>query len=308
MSELTFNLFLYGDELLIRELGVSVHIAEGTDEQKAANLRRIVLEDSKTATRYPLTEPIRWESYSASSRMGRSMVIFEKVFVDLNAPPNPLVVITPIVNEVPRIESIRTLEKTDHSEDNVNIRERTANNLDWLAKYSEGGGIDLPRLFDDDYFKAIKILFNAGHFVSSAKLLLSFIDTAAFLDLGDVPDNFVSWLNTYAGLHSIGITSTELWEYRNGLVHMTNISSRAVVKGTVAPLILFVGGPSGFSPPRAGAAKYFNYKSLLDVTAQAVKAWISTYNIEPNKFDQFVERYDLVVSDTRLVVATIEPQ
>ena len=136
---------------------------------------------------------------------------------------------------------------------------------------------------------------------------MSFVDTAAFLDLGDVSNNFVLWLDRYASLHTIAITSSELWEYRNGLLHMTNISSRAVIKGTVAPLILFV-GPIDFPRPQSGNAKYVNYRALIEVIAQAVTKWISTYNLEPEKFAQFVARYDLVVSDTLLTVESIEPQ
>lgn len=57
------------------------------------------------------------------------------------------------------------------------------------------------------------------------------LDTVAFIDKGDVKDNFCLWLDAYADLKPPGITAKELWEFRNGLLHMTNLHSRSVATG-----------------------------------------------------------------------------
>jgi len=172
--------------------------------------------------------------------------------------------------------------------------------LDYLNEYVTDGQFDLPRLINGDYFVAIKLLYNARTFVSCAKLLMSFIDTVAFIDAGDVPDAFILWLKTYADLAPLGISPKELWEFRNGLVHMTNLRSRAVASGRTVPLIFYVGSPSQPLPPNPGGAKYFNLKALLDAIALAVSRWIETYNNNHEKFLDFVSRYDLIVSDSRM--------
>jgi hypothetical protein len=194
--------------------------------------------------------------------------------------------------------------------------------VDYLNTYISDGHFDLPRLINDDYFKAIKLLYNAGHYVSAAKLLMSFLDTIAFVDMGDVSSNFTLWLERYADLTALGITSKELWEYRNGLLHMTNLNSRAVAKGLTAPLIVYVGGhipqtitniPDDLiARPRAElgltqvGVKYFNLKELLNTVAGAVSKWIEDCNRNPNKLVDFVQRYDLTVSDSRVACFTYE--
>lgn len=37
---------------------------------------------------------------------------------------------------------------------------------DYLEDYMTPDGFDLPALMNDDYFEAIRILFNHGHYVS----------------------------------------------------------------------------------------------------------------------------------------------
>ena len=172
--------------------------------------------------------------------------------------------------------------------------------VDYLKQYVEDGKFDIPRLINDDYFLAIKLLFNAGHYVSAAKLLMSFVDTVAFIDAGDVPDSFCLWLDSYAELAPLGITAKELWEFRNGLLHMTNLRSRAVTSGRTVPLILYVGSMPHPIPASQSVAKYFNLKDLIDVLAAALSRWMESYNRTPGKLINFVNRYDLTISDSRL--------
>ena len=130
----------------------------------------------------------------------------------------------------------------------------------------------------------------------------------AFIEAGDVKDGFLSWLDTYANVASLGITSKELWEFRNGLLHMTNLSSRAVLKGNTAPLILYVGDLPSPMPVTRGGAKFFSLKGLLDVIAAAVSQWLETYN-NPEKLVTFVQRYDLTISDARVAyISFAEPK
>ena len=107
--------------------------------------------------------------------------------------------------------------------------------IDYLTKYSTEDGFDLPRLLNDDFFVAIRLLFNNRCYVSAANLLMSFIDSIAFVEYGDCTggSNFCRWLESYVDLQSIGITAEEIWEHRNSLVHMTNLDSRKVLSGKV---------------------------------------------------------------------------
>src|SRR5690606_9143663 len=99
----------------------------------------------------------------------------------------------------------------------------------------------LSELLNDDYFKAIKLLFNAGHHVSSAKLLMSCVDTLAFVEHGDVRGNFTDWLDAYVDLEPIGISALEVWEFRNSILHMTNLASRQVLAGKVSSIAPYIG-------------------------------------------------------------------
>ena len=136
---------------------------------------------------------------------------------------------------------------------------------------------------------------------------MSFLDTVAFVDLGDTPGNFSKWLAAYADLTSLAVTAKELWEFRNGLLHMTNLSSRAVTTGTTAPLILYWGTERPTVAPRNPEnAKYLDLKGLLDVILAAVIKWVETYNGNPEKLLEFVERYDLTISDARLAYSITE--
>lgn len=67
------------------------------------------------------------------------------------------------------------------------------------------------------FASSLKLTFNAGLYVSALKLLVSCIDSLAYIEYGDDRNStpFIKWLDTYADLTPLGITSTELWELRN---------------------------------------------------------------------------------------------
>jgi len=82
------------------------------------------------------------------------------------------------------------------------------------------------------------ITFKSGLYVSSLKLLLSVVDTMAFLVTGNNRSkDFKYWLNKYVDLCTTGVTTDELWEHRNALLHMTTLDSDIVKKGKISLLI-----------------------------------------------------------------------
>jgi hypothetical protein len=177
---------------------------------------------------------------------------------------------------------------------------------DYLSIYLTDEGFDLPQLLNDDFFLAIKLLFNEGYFVSCAKLIVSFIDTIAFIEYGDVAGNYQRWLDTYVDLQHVGVTSEELWEYRNSLVHMTNLESRKVMSGKVKRLVPIVIGSGSLPvnvadlPAEDDNSKFMDLFRLIQSLSQgACGKWTQSFNDDREKFRTFIERYDLVISDKR---------
>lgn len=306
MKDTIYNLFVYVENRYIEQLGIVIHEVDGTDQQKVTALQIMVEADYRTAHR--VSAHLEYRYYEGLMRLGRQLEIFEKLLVFCNAPINPLVVITPIVDQRPRILAVTGMGALNLDDLKGTPLEEQGTMPDYLKTYLTEAGFDLPRLINDDYFLAIKLLFNAKHYVSAAKLLVSAIDTIAGADLGDVTSGFILWLNLYADLASLGITAKELWEFRNGLLHMTNLNSRDVARGNTAPLIFYVGkGNAAFRPSPIGA-KYFSLKGLLEVFAAALAKWIESYNTSPDKFIDFVTRYDLTISDSRMAQIRVESQ
>lgn len=307
MREPTFNLFLYVKMPSVTELGAVVHDLDGSDHEKISALQLLVDSDYQIARRYKPSRPLSWQDYESLMRLGRELEVFEEIFRDNNAPSQPLVAITPIVDGKPQFHAVMPLGPLRRDDLRGTPLEEPGMMVDYLERYISDGQFDIPRLINDDYFLAIKELFNAGHFVSCAKLLMSFIDTIAFIDAGDIRDGFITWLGNYADLIPLGITAKELWEFRNGLLHMTNLNSRAVASGKTAPLILYVGNPTRPLPASPSGAKYISLMGLIEATALALSKWIETYSHSSEKRVEFVTRYDLTISDSRLAYISMEP-
>jgi len=180
---------------------------------------------------------------------------------------------------------------------------------DYLVRYVADGKFDLPRLLNDDFFVPIKLLFNNKHYVSSAKLLLIFIDTISFLERGTSDAaTFRGWLDQYCDLAPLGVTSEELWEWRNGLLHMSNLDSRKVSASKVKRLISFVGPlPDGF-PMESPDGKLLNLHGLVKAVAGGLQKQIEAMNLDRATLVRFLERYDLVISDSRLLTVTYGPE
>lgn len=301
MKERVFNLFYFVRNGLIEELGGATHEIEGTDEEKANFLRSAVSGDHKTCRRFPLPnhEKLTIDSLNALSRVGTVLQLFEGFFTDIGACENPLYCLTGIADGKPMDD------RTIYSKPGFLFRKQLDPKegveilmADYLEDYLTPNGLDLPALFNDDYFNAIRLCFNHGHYVSSMKLIASFIDTVAFLEFGDTRNNFTRWLQTYADLRPLGVSPSQLWEFRNSLLHMSNLDSRKVLAGQERRISFCVAQSGTVSPPD-DEVQYFNLIDLIEVLAEAMSKWFHSFNANRDKFPIFVERYDRVVSDAR---------
>lgn len=313
MKEKIFNCFLYTDGTEISQLGVVVHEMDGSDEEKIEFLRRAVHNDFLIASLANVRSCsigtsdgiFKYSSYMALVRSGRSSEVFEEFFVRYNSPKNPLCCITSIVNGEPMIDITHGhgLFYVSSFEDHSKLGKGKI--IDYLESYTTPDGFDLPKLLNDDYFNAIKLLFNSKHYVSCMKLIVSFIDTVSYLEFGDMPGNFVNWLKTYASITKLGITEEQLWEHRNSVLHMSNLDSRQVLAGKVRR-ISFCIAKSGYVPSSDLDITYFNLKDLIDEIAQAIAQWIQTFQDISDKMLVFIERYDRVISDSRGAITHVK--
>lgn len=174
--------------------------------------------------------------------------------------------------------------------------------VDYFGKYFNEDGFDFSALINDDFIHPVRILFNAKHYASASKLLMVAIDSISFIEYGDIKENtFIKWLNTYSDIEKLDITAQELWEHRNSLLHMSNLCSRKVASGNVRALVLYIGEMHPDVKLDAESTGYYNLYSLIQIIGQACGSWLLTYGSEREKIDSFVERYDLIVSDARLL-------
>lgn len=164
----------------------------------------------------------------------------------------------------------------------------------------KGNTFRFAELIRDDYFKAIRTLFNEKLYVSCAKLLMSCVDTLAYVEYGDAQGNFLKWLDTYVDLKPYGISSGELWEFRNSVLHMTNLASRKVIAGKISPITFYIGGPEAMPPVTPDLPKLFNLHELIKAISKGIGKWGETYNADPDKMLKFIERYDTTISDVRV--------
>ena len=301
MHEKIFNLFYFVRTGAIVELGAVVHEHAGTDSQKNAFLQTAVIRDFPHSKRYPLPKVfsgLTTDGFFALTRLGRHLEVFVQVFDEFDAPARPLCCVTPIVDDQPMIDLVCEDTRFSFTPHQGHPKVGLGTMSDYLDDYMTTGGLDIPRLINDDYFNAIRLLFNHRSWVSCMKLLASFVDTVAFLEFGDVSGNFQKWLDTYANMQRLGITSAQLWEMRNSLLHMSNLDSRKVLSGR-EKRVGFCVGPKGMAPMSDIACTYFNLNDLIEEIAAALSVWVDSLNHDRAKFLRFVERYDRIISDAR---------
>ena len=282
------NIFVFGDETHVHAIGWRLHEKAGTDDELKAFLQSNVHDDHKIAARNDLEEPIPWRDFEAMDRLnpiagaiaGAGIVVGE----------NDVYCVTRIVNQEVRVDDTR-----DESDD--------ATVPDYLQLYLTEDGFDFPKLINDDYFVAIHLLWNNRKYVSCLKLVFSAIDTLSFVEYGpDRRDCFASWLDEYCDLGAIGVTSGELWELRNSLIHMTNLDSRKVRSGSTDRLLPRITHPDRDVAPFVDGMKVLHVARFVRaVLPRGIEKWLQSYNQDRGKFAEFVERYDTIVSEARLV-------
>jgi hypothetical protein len=308
MKERIFNLFIYSNLDVISQIGVVFHEISGTDEEKLAFLKRRVNTDFGIAEKFPIPMnivtkyqgairgSIDYNIFRDLSYKGEALTIFEDVFVMHRASENPLVVLTPVINGQVKIDGQETIKiAAKEFAGKIEIDKQD----DWFLGYLDNEGLHIDQLINDDFFEAIRILYNHNQHVSAMKLLVICIDTISYLEFGDVSGSFQKWMKTYTKLQHLNITTSELWEFRNSLLHMTNLDSRKVKQNKEKRLMFYVSHPETDYLDENDEGKYFKFLDLLDCVAEGISEWTETYNEQNNKFEDFVARYDRIISDKR---------
>jgi hypothetical protein len=301
-EERIFNIFVYFDDGAAHSYGVRHRRVSGSDAEKTAHLRATVNCDHPVAKRFALPRSFTAEQWRAAQRHGEILGYFEQAFKLYRAPAAPVFCLTAVVDGVAKVDLTTGAEA--FRGDKVSAQPGRGAVPDYLIHYVDGAKFRFTELIHDDYFQAIRTLFNARLYVSCAKLLMSCIDTLAFVEFGDVSGNFSKWLDAYVDLAPHGISSEELWEFRNSVVHMTNLASRKVVSGKVSPIMPYAGGPATLPAITEGVPKPFNLYGLIVSIGDGIGRWAESYNQDRDKFLSFIERYDLTISDSRMAQFT----
>lgn len=307
MNEVIFNLFYFcEDGKHIKDVGISCHECEGTDAEKLEFLKNNIISDAQLCTHYPIHPftldekgMLTIDRFIANARIGNSLQPFEIALEAVNAPQSPLHVFTAIVNGIPRVDATVPANEQFRRKHNPNAEVEGVKVMpDYLEQYSDGNSFKIKKLLIDDHVTPIHLLFNNKHYLSSFKLLVSFIDTMAFIELGNPPRSavFVQWMDKYSELHKLGITSKDLYELRNSLLHMTNLNSHKVIRGE-AKRISYSVAPKGTPTREHEGITFFNYSDLIDIIEDAMDRWLNTYTDNHKKIVSFIERYDTIVRD-----------
>jgi len=305
MVERIYNIFLVFENDNCSSIRYLVHDHSGSDEEGINFLKARVSVDLPESIELELKNPFTRSEYNAKCRLGCGHHLYDELFVKVCAGENPLFVTTPVKNG--EVFFNYSAENGHLDVNEVAEKLGDAGKMDdWLVKYTDESGIKLSELIHDDYFLAIKLTFNARLYVSAMKLLVSCIDSLAYIEYGNSrniePVPFVKWLDSYAELTPLGITADELWELRNGLLHMTNLQSTKVQKNKVRRISFRVGGRPNDVHSTSGEIYYFDFYGLIQAFAKAQGRWVASYNSDRDKFAKFVERYDETISDSRIAI------
>ena len=287
MKKPLVNIFVYGDRTQVHAVGWRVYEKVGTYEELTNFLQSRVRHDHRGAPREDLEEPIPWRDFKAMDRLNPIAGALAAAGV---VGENAVYCVTHIVNgEV-------------HVDDTFDV-EGSGAVPDYLKVYSTEDRFDFPQLIQDDFFDAIHLLWNNGKYVSCLKLAFSAIDTLGYVEYGpDRNDCFAKWLDDYCDLGKVGVTSDELWQLRNSLIHMTNLDSRKVRSGNTHRLLPQFTHPDRDVAPFADGMKVLHVaRFVIAVLPKGIENWLQSYNRDREKFAEFVERYDTIVSEARLL-------
>ena len=282
------NVFVFGDETHVHAIGWRLYEKAGTYDELKAFLQSNVHDDHQIAARSDLDEPIPRRNFEVMDRLNP---IVGGLVAGADIDENDVYCVTHIVNGKVRADDTR-----DESD--------AATVPDYLQLYLNEDGFNFPKLINDDYFVAIHLLWNNRKYVSCLKLVFSTIDTLGFIEYGpDGRNCFASWLDAYCDLGAVGVTSGELWELRNSLIHMTNLDSRKVRSGSTDRLLPRFTDPNREVAPFLDGMKVFHVARFMTaVLPRGIEKWLQSYNQDRGKFAEFVERYDTIVSEARLRV------
>ncbi len=310
LKEEIFNLFCIFKGDILTRIGFKIHKIEGTDEEKIIFLQSNVESDlldccfMDIPDNFTIKLPdggkingLTLERYNTLLYNGTLGILFEPIFNLFNTTEKPLTVTTCIVDGKIKIDEIKQYPTKPLTSFTEQIHEELPNH--YLTEFITEEGFELEELINKDFFDAIKLLFNNRHFVSSLKLLMSAIDTIAFLEYGDISNNFKEWLKKYCDFSMLSITEEELWEFRNSILHMTNACSRKVKNKKVSPLKFYISPNDKSMFISDNYSKYFNLTSFISIISNGVTKWAESFNLEKDKFEVFCDRYDYIISDNR---------
>jgi len=312
MMEKIINIFPIFEGQILTCIGFRVHEIDGTDEQKIEFLKSRMEEDVKEMAIALLSEKftiklpdgttvpgLTLERYNTLLYNGTESILYEGIFQAFGFPENPLQISTPFVDGKLKFDKSLPVESEPKVPFTKKIHEEVPKH--YLDEFMTDKGFALVDLIDKDFFGAIRLTYNQGHFVSCLKLLLSAVDSIAYLEFGDVRNKniFQEWLIKYCDFSKLPINEEELWEYRNSLLHMTNSFSRKVLKELVRRLKFYVSHEDKLDMTGDIQSKYFNIKSLIETISNGISKWAETFNDDKTKVPAFFDRYDLIISDSR---------
>ncbi len=174
---------------------------------------------------------------------------------------------------------------------------------DFLDEYLTDKGFDFTRMLDDDFMDAIRLLWEKNHYSPALKLLFIMLDTLAFVEYGDVPNAFVQWIDRYFDLRPLDVSSEELWELRNGMIHMSGSDSRKVKNNKVSRLVLVLWPATEELPVKTiSVGKSLHVSRLFAVVMpKGIVNWVNAMN-DKGRFVDVVKKYaDTVLSMTRII-------
>ena len=303
MIEEIYNLFYFASEDdKITHVGIATHSVSGTDEEKIKHLKDHIYSDVTICEHYDVDSRALGEDkvlsnsrFTALARVGNPFIIFENALHAKNASQNPLVIYTAVKNGQIQIDaSIPADKEVRRSDFPANKVPGVKEMSDYLDSYFKDGVFKFKELLVDDHVKPIHLLFNNKHYLSSIKLLMSFIDTIGYLEFGGVNKAFPKWLDKYCELERLKITSGELYELRHSLLHMTNLNSRKVMQGEERRISYSI-SPHGTPTRTHSGITFFNYLDFIPLFEEGMNKWIATYDTE--KLTTFVERYDQILRE-----------
>ena len=283
MKERIVNVFTYGDSEHIHSIGWRAYSIEGTYQELTTFLRSKVDTDFRIATRTTLREGRSRSVFDLAVRLGFLDEILPTVAETIG---DSVYRITHVVNGEPRADEVAHAPPDDVVPD-------------YLRIYSTGAGFDFGQMIDDDFMDAMTILWKNRKYISALKLLVTMIDTLGFAEFGPVEGCFGRWLDAYCDLDSLGVSSQELWELRNSLLHMTNLDSRRVHRGQTKRLLPVITAQENDIPVEMEGFKNLHVSRLFaSVVPRGIANWVRTFHENPGKVLDFIQRYDTVVSDS----------